>query len=167
MSTFTLAIPCLTTSNLPRFMDLTLQVPMRYCSLQHQNLLLPPETSTTEHCFLFVSAASFFLELLVIALHSSPVVYWTPFDPGGLSSRVISFCLFILSIGFSRQEYWKGLPFPSPVDHVLSELSIMTCLPWVALHSMAHSFIELHKPLRHDKAVTHEGGIQNRYLQMV
>ena len=25
-------------------------------------------------------------------------------------------------MGFSRQEYWSGLPFPSPVDHVLSEL---------------------------------------------
>ena len=33
----------------------------------------------------------------------------------------------------------------------------MTHLSWVALHSMTHSFIELHKPLRHDKAVIHEG----------
>ena len=23
-------------------------------------------------------------------------------------------------MGFSRQEYWSGLPFPSPVDHILS-----------------------------------------------
>ena len=35
MSTFTLGISCLTTSNLPWFMDLTFQVPMQYCSLQH------------------------------------------------------------------------------------------------------------------------------------
>ena len=35
------------------------------------------------------------------------------------------------------------------MDHVLSELSTMTRLLWVALHSMAHSFIEL------DKAVVH------------
>ena len=48
-------------------------------------------------------------------------------------------------MGFSRQEYWYGLPFPSPVDHVLSELSTMTCLSWVALHGIAHSFIELGK----------------------
>ena len=41
------------------------------------------------------------------------------------------------------------MPFPSPVDHVLSELSTMTQLSWVALHGMAHSFIEL------DKAVVH------------
>ena len=35
------------------------------------------------------------------------------------------------------------------MDHILSELSTMTCPSWVALHSMAHSFIEL------DKAVVH------------
>ena len=37
------------------------------------------------------------------------------------------------------------MPFPSPVDHILSELSTMTHLSWVALHGMAHSFIELDK----------------------
>ena len=26
-------------------------------------------------------------------------------------------------MGFSRQEYWSGLPFPSPVDHILLDLS--------------------------------------------
>ena len=52
---------------------------------------------------------------------------------------------FMLFIGFSRQEYWSGFPFPSPVDHVLSELSTMTHLSWVALHRIAHSFIELVK----------------------
>ena len=51
--------------------------------------------------------------------------------------------------GFHRQEFWNGLPFPSPGDHVLSELSIMTHLSWVALDGMAHSFTEL------DKAMTH------------
>ena len=52
-------------------------------------------------------------------------------------------------MGFSKQEYGSGLPFTSPVDHVLSELSTMTHPSWVALHGMAHSFIEL------DKAVVH------------
>ena len=33
----------------------------------------------------------------------------------------------------------------------------MTCPSWVALHGMAHSFINLCKPLYHDKAVIHEG----------
>ena len=52
-------------------------------------------------------------------------------------------------MGFSRQEYWSGLPFPSAVDHILLELPTMTCLSWVALHGLAHSFTEL------DKAVVH------------
>ena len=63
MWTFTLAISCLTTSNLPWFMDLTFQVPMQYCSLQHWILLLSPVTSTTGHCFCFGFIPSFFLEL--------------------------------------------------------------------------------------------------------
>ena len=58
---------------------------------------------------------------------------------------------------FSWQVYWGGLPFPPPVDHVLSELSTMSCPSWVALHSMAHSFIELREPLHHDKAVIVKG----------
>ena len=33
----------------------------------------------------------------------------------------------------------------TPVDHILSELSTMACLSWVALHSLAYSFIELDK----------------------
>ena len=37
----------------------------------------------------------------------------------------------------------------SPVDHVLSELSTMTCPFWVTLHAMAHSFTELVKAVIH------------------
>ena len=33
----------------------------------------------------------------------------------------------------------------SPVDHVLSELSTTILPSWMALHSMAHSFVELDK----------------------
>ena len=79
MSTFTLAISCLTTSNLPWFMDLTFQVPMQYCSLQHQTLLQSPVTSTAGYCFFFGSIPSFFLELF---LHWSPVAYWAPTNLG-------------------------------------------------------------------------------------
>ena len=143
---FIVAISCLTTSNLPWFMDLTFQVPMQYCSLQHQSLLLSPVTSTTEYCFGFGSIPSFFLELF---LHWSPVAYWAPSDLGSSSFSILSFCLFILFMGFLRQEYWSGLPFPSLVDHVWWELSTMTHLSWVALHGIDHSFTEL------DKAVVH------------
>ena len=48
MSMFTLAITCLITSNLPWFMDLTFQVPMQYCSVQHR-------TFTTRHIQNWVS----------------------------------------------------------------------------------------------------------------
>ena len=146
MSMLTLAISCLTTSNLPWFMDLTFQVPMQYCSLQHWTLLPSPVTSTTGYCFCFSSVFSFFMELF---LHWSPIAYWAPTNLGSSPFSVLSFCLFMLFMGFSRLEYWSGLPFPSPVDHILSKLSTTTRPSWVALHGMAHSFIEL------DKAVVH------------
>ena len=34
-------------------MDLTFQVLIQYCSLQHETLLSPPDTSITEHSFYF------------------------------------------------------------------------------------------------------------------
>ena len=75
MLMFTLVISCLTTSNLPWFMDITFQVPMEYCSLQHQTLLPSPVTSTTGCSICLGSVSSFFLELF---LHWSPVAYWAP-----------------------------------------------------------------------------------------
>ena len=83
MSIFTLSISCLITSNLPWFMDLTVQVPRQYCILQHRTLLSSPDPSTAELHFLFGQASSFFLELLVIAPRSSPIAHWTPFGLGG------------------------------------------------------------------------------------
>ena len=146
MLTLILVISCLIASNLPWFVDLTFQVPMQYCSLQHQTLLPSPVTSTTGCCFCFGSISSFFLELF---LHWSPVAYWAPTDLGSSSFNALLFCFFILFMGFSRQEYWSGLSFPAPVDHILSELSTTTRPSWVALHGMAYSFIEL------DKAAVH------------
>ena len=73
LSMFTLAISCLTTSNLPWFVDLTFQDPMQYCSLQHWTLLPSLVISTTGYCFCFGSVSVFFLELF---FHSSPVTYW-------------------------------------------------------------------------------------------
>ena len=99
------------------------------CSFQPQTLLPLPVISTTGHCFCFDSLSSFFLELF---LHSSLIAYWVYSDPGSSSFSVLSFCLFMLFMGFSRQEYWSGLPFPSPVDHILSDLSTMTIrLGWL------------------------------------
>ena len=91
-------------------------------------------------CFCFGCIPSFFLELF---LHWFPVAYWAPTDRGSSSFSILSFCLFILFMAFSRQGYWSGLPLPSPVDHILWELSTTTRLSWVALHGMAHNFSEL------------------------
>ena len=146
MSMFTLTISCLAASTLPWFMDLTFQAPMWYCFLQHQTLLPSPVTFTTGCCFCFGSISVFFLELV---LHWPLVAYWAPTDLGCSFFSVLSFGFFVLFMGFSRQEYWSGLPFPALVDHVLSGFSTMAHLSWVAIHSMAHSFLEF------DKAVVH------------
>ena len=116
MSTFTLVISCLTTFNFPWFMDLTFHVPIQYCSLQQRTLLLSSVTSTTVCCFCFGSIFSLFLELFP---HWSLVAYWAPTDLQSSSFSVISFCLFIVFMGFLTQEYWSGVPFLSPVDQVL------------------------------------------------
>ena len=116
----------------------------------------PPDTSTIGHHFHFGSTASFFRELLVIALYSSLEAYWTHSDLGGSPPGVITFGFFILFMGFLRQEHWRGLPVHPPVNYSLSELFTMTTLSWVALQGMAHSFIELCKPPCHNKAMIHD-----------
>ena len=52
--------------------------------------------------------------------------YW----PGDFIFQCPIFLPFHTIHGFSRQEYWSSLPFPSAVDHVLSEMSTMTCPFW-------------------------------------
>ena len=49
--------------------------------------------------------------------------------------------------GVLKARTLSGLPFPSPMEHILSELSTMTRPSWVALQGMAHSFIELDKAM--------------------
>ena len=108
-------------------------------------------TSITSHIHnwvLFLLWLRFFI-LIELFIHWSPVASLAPTDLVSSPFSVLSFCLFILFLGFSKEEYWSGLPFPSPVDHVLSELSTMTCPFWVARHSMVHSFIELQKAVVH------------------
>ena len=70
----------------------------------------------------------------------------TPAD--GEKGVFFFFCLSIMPM-----EFWSGLPFPSPVDHILSELFSMTHPSRVALHGMAHSFTELCKALRHEAGI--------------
>ena len=140
-------------------MDLRFQVPMQYCCLQHRTLLPSPVTSTPVCSFCFGSVSSFFLEFFSTDLqqHTGHLSTW-----GVHLSVSYLFCLFILFMGFSRQEYWSGLPFPFPVDHILSEFSSMTRPSWVALHSMAHSFTELDKDVVHViRLIFCDGGFQS------
>ena len=55
-------------------MALTFQVPMQYCSLQHQTLLLSPVTSTTGYCFCFGSIHPFILSGVISPLISSSIL---------------------------------------------------------------------------------------------
>ena len=122
MLMFTFAISCLTTSNLPWFMDLTFQVRMQYCSLQNQILLLSPVTSTTGYCFCFGSIPSFFLELF---LHWSPVAYWAPNDLASSSFGILSFLPFHIVHGVLKARIlkWLAIPFSSdPVDQAVRPL---------------------------------------------
>ena len=127
-------------------MDQTFQVPMQCCSLQHWTLLSPPDTSTTDHHFCFGPAASFFLELLVIALHSSPGAYWTSSD----CRLIFQFHIFLPfhtahGVLVTRVLEWFAIPSSSG-PHCVRTVHY-DCLSWVTLHGMAHSFTELCKPL--------------------
>ena len=75
-------------------MDLTFQVPVLYCSLWHGTLLSPPDTSTTERCFRFGPATSFFLGTISISPPLFPSSILDTFGPGGLLFR----CPIFLSL---------------------------------------------------------------------
>ena len=92
-------------------------------------LLSPLDSFTTEHFPCFSPATSFFLKLLVISLCSFLVIYWTLSDLGSSSSGVISFCLFILYKGISRQKYWTGLLVPSP--RMLEYGALLFLISWL------------------------------------
>ena len=147
MSTFTLAISYLITFNLPWFMDLTFQVPMQYCSLQHRTLLPSPVTSTTGGVFALAPSLHSFWSYFSTDLqqHIGHLLTW--------GVHLLVFYLFAFSYcswgSQGRNTAMDCHSFPSPVDHVLSEISTMTHPSWVALYGMAHSFTEL------DKAVVH------------
>ena len=140
MSTFTPAI-CLTTSNLPWFMDLTFQVPIQYCSLQHRTLLLTPVTSTTGCCFCFDSIPSFFLELFL---------HWFPVHIGHLPTWGVHLSASYL-FAFSRCSWSSQGKNTEVVCHSLLQWTTFcqTSLPWPTHLGWPHmawlSFTELDK----------------------
>ena len=83
-------------------MDLTFQVPTQYCFFTASDF-----TSITSYIHswaLFLLWIRLFIPSGVISpLISS--INWAPTDLGSSSFSVLSFCLFILFMGFSRQKY--------------------------------------------------------------
>ena len=71
------------------------------------------------------------------------------YRPGEFIFQCLTFLPFHTAHGIPKAGYRNCLPLPSPVDHILSELSNMTHPCWVALHSMALSFIKLDKAIAH------------------
>ena len=126
-------------------MDLTFQVPMQYCSLQHRTLLLSPVISTTGYFFL-LWLHPFILSGVISSLISSSILgtYWS----GEFLFQHPIILPFVLFMGFLRQEYWSGLPF------LLQWTTFCQTSPaWPGHLGWPHtawlSFIEL------DKAVVH------------
>ena len=96
----------------------------------------------------------FILSGAIFPLFSSSIL--DTYQPGEfIFQYTIFFAFSCFFLGFScflwgsQGKNTEVVPFPSPVDHVLSELSTMTCPSWVALHILAHSFIELDKVVVH------------------
>ena len=142
-----LVIFCSITSSLPWSVDLTFQVPMHYCSLQHQILHSLPVISTTGCCG-FGLISSFFLELF---LHSSPVAYWAPTVLGSSSFSVLYFCLFILFMGFLSKNTEVVFHFHLQwATFCQNSLPCPICLgcPYTG---MVHSLNELDKAVVHDQ----------------
>ena len=143
---FTLAISCLNTSNLPWFMDLTFQVPMKLLFFTKMDF-----TFITRHIHssVFPLWLSIFIPSGAISLLFSSNVLGT-YQLGSSSFSVIYFLSFhtVNRVLKARMLKWFAIPFP--LDHILSELSIITRPSWVALLSMAHSqFSELDKTVIH------------------
>ena len=145
MLTFTLAISCLTTSNLPWLRDLTFQVPMQYCSLQRWFYF---HHQSHPHWVLFLLCFCLFI---ISGVSSPPIssstlgTYW----PGEFLFQCPIILPFhtIHGVLKARILKWCAIPFSS-APHFVRTLHL-THPSWVGLHGMAHSFIEL------DKAVVH------------
>ena len=144
MLTFTLAISCLTTSNLPWFMDLTFQVPMQYCSASD----LASITSDIPNWVLILLWLHQFIlsEVSSLVISSSILgTYW----PGEFIFQCPIFLPLHTVHEFLKARIWKWFSIPFSSGPHLAELSTITRSSWLALHSMAHSFLELDKTVVH------------------
>ena len=108
-------------------------------------------TSITSHIHNWVLFC-FWLSLFVLSGVTSPLFSSSilgTYCPGEFLFQCPIFLLFHTVRGVLKVRIRSGLQFPSPMDHILSELSTMTHPPWVALPNTAHSFTELDKAMVH------------------
>ena len=89
------------------------------------------------HLFILSGVISPLISSSILGIHG----------PGEFIFQCHIFLPFPSVHGVLQARILKWFAFPSPVDHILSELSTMTHPSWVALHGMAHSFLELDKAM--------------------
>ena len=106
---------------LPICLDHGPNIPGSYAILLFTASDLASITSHIHKWALFLLWLHPFILSGVISPLMAPVAYWAPTDLGSSSFSFLSFCLLILFMGFSRQEYWSG-PFTSG-PHSISTLS--------------------------------------------
>ena len=145
MPMFTLAISCLTTSNLPWNMDLTFHVPMQYCFLQHQTFA--SITSHIHNWALFLLWLHLFILSGVISALTSSNILGT-YQPEEFIFQSPIFLPFLTVHGVLKARIlkWFTIPFssgPRFVRILHYDPSVLGST-WVA-----HSFFDL------DKAVVH------------
>ena len=135
---FTLAISCLTTSNLPRFMDLTFRF---LCNTALYSIgLYFHHQSHPQLGVVFALAPSLHFSGVSSPLICSSILGTS--RPGEFIFQCPIFLPFHAVHWVLKARILKWFAISSPVGHILSELSTMTHLSWVALHGMGHSFIE-------------------------
>ena len=130
MLMFTLAVFCLPTSKLPWFMDLTFQVPMKYCSLQHQ-------ISITSHIYSWVLFL-LCLHLFILSGVISPLFYSSilgTYRPGEFIFQCPIFSPFytVYAVLKARILKWFAIPFSSGPRFVSSlhhDLSVLGGPAW-------------------------------------
>ena len=93
-------------------------------------------TFTTRHIHNWVSVPLWFRLFSISGAISLlfPSSILDTYQPGGFIFQSHIFLPFHTVPGVLKARTLKWLAIPSPVDHVLSELSTMTCPSWVALH---------------------------------
>ena len=128
-------------------MDLTFQVPVQYCSLQHQTLLPSPVISTTGCCFCFGSISSIFPSIRVFSNESALRITWPNYWSFSFNislynehSGLISFRMDWLDL-LAVQGTLKSL-----LQHHRSKASILRCSAFFIVQ-LSHPFMTTGKTI--------------------